>query len=230
MNSIDREIRLMVDMDQENGRTPRPDKPDVHCVVVRQTNRVRLDVLLQYLEGRVTFDNACLEAITFLNHLLREYPALKYTVIKQNFYARGQPRVTLGGALEAFKGVYQSMRIVHAGPSGKARLSVNVDVVNGVFWTENTVASAAVALTGCKDIDDLIRALGVHSEKHRIVRALNKMRNLRVLANHRGSTEDIYVIERFVFQSAKDAKFEQGNGTTSVYGTSQEYAHSSTVC
>ena len=219
MNPIDREVHLIVDMDQENGRTPRPNKPDTHRVVIRQTNRVRLDVLFQYLEGRVTFDNACLEAITFLNHLLREYPATRYTVIKQNFYARGQTRHLLGSAVEAFKGVYQSMRIVHGGPSGKARLSINIDVANGTFWTEAKVSAAAVALTGKKDPNDLINTLRTQGERGRTAQDLKKMRKLHVVANHRGgSEEDKYVIERFVFQSARDVKFDKDGKMISIYG------------
>lgn len=83
------------------------------------------------MAGQCDFDNKCLEALTFLNHAIREYPALQYTQIKQSYFARGQERFTLGGAIEAFKGVYQSMRVVHGGPAMKGRLSLNIDVANG---------------------------------------------------------------------------------------------------
>jgi eukaryotic translation initiation factor 2C len=210
---------LQVDLDQERGRTPRPGgKDNKHRVMIKCTNRVRLDTLVAYMAGKCTFDNACLEAITFLNHALREYPSLKYTTIKQSFFARGQQRFSLGGAIEAFKGVYSSMRIVHTGPGNKGRLSINIDVANGTFWTESLLHNAAVALTGKKDVNDLITTLQKQGEKGRTAQDLKKMRKLHVVAKHRGvATEDKYVIDKFVYQSARNVTFEKDGKNISIY-------------
>lgn len=71
LNTIDREQRITVDMDQENNRAPGAKGPDIHRVVIRQTNRVRLDVLLGYLEGRIQFDNVrILLAVLYLKQTL----------------------------------------------------------------------------------------------------------------------------------------------------------------
>ena len=61
MKPISREVRITVDIDKEENRTPRPGKENVHRVVVRQTNRVRMDMLIAYLEGKMQFDNSHLE-------------------------------------------------------------------------------------------------------------------------------------------------------------------------
>ena len=217
MNKIEREVRLNVDLDKEEKHEPRAGKENKHRVVIRQTNQVRVDVLMAYMKGQIGFDNAVLESINFLDHMLREYPSLQYTQIKRSFFACGQERFSLGNAIEAFKGVFASMRIVHGGPSAKARLSINVDVANGTFWTESTVANAALALTGKRDMNDLINTLKGQGEKGRAGQDLKKMRKLHVVAKHRGGPQDEYVIERFVYQGAREAKFEKDGKMTSVY-------------
>lgn len=101
MTPIDRELRILADLDAEEGRTVRPGgKENKHRVAIRQTNRVGFNVLMAYLEGRTGFDNTCLEAINFLDHLLREYPSLQYTQIKRSYFARGQQRFSLGSGVE----------------------------------------------------------------------------------------------------------------------------------
>ena len=153
-------------------------------------------------------------AITFLDHLLREYPTIQYTQIKRSFFARGQQRFNLGGALEAFKGVYASMRIVHGiSASSRAHLSVNVDVANGTFWTESALHDAAVALAGRRDVSDLVNALK-HGSESSAGRALKKMRKLHVVSSH---VRISYVIDRLVFQSARDYKFDKDGKMTSIY-------------
>lgn len=222
MKKIERDIKVTVDLDAENGRQPRaddkdPDKNKVR-VHIRHTNSVRLDNLVAYMEGQIQFNNAVLESINFLDHLLREFPTMNYTQIKRSFFARGQERFTLGAAVEAFKGVYSSMRIVHGGPAAKARLSVTVDVSNGVFWTETTLPIAAYQLCGRRDVNDLIASLRSRGEKGADGQALKKMRKLHVVSVHRGKdTVDKYVIDRFVYQGARDAKFEKDGKMISIY-------------
>lgn len=113
--------------------------------------------------------------------------------------------------------MYQSIRIAHGGQGASARLSINIDVANGTFWTESTVTNAALALTGRRDMNDLITALRSQGEKGFAGQTLKKMRKLHVVASHRGGAKDKYVIERFVYQGARDVKFEKDGKTISVY-------------
>lgn len=219
LKPIDREIRLLVDLDMERGKTVRPGgKTNQHRIMIRQTNPVGLASLFHYMssDGKVPFDNTHLEAITFLAHLFRETPASKHTSIKQSIYARTQDRTSLGGGIEAIKGAYQSLRVVHAGTPGLGRLSLNIDVHNTAFWTESMLVTAAVALTGKRDINDLVQALS-QGEKTRAGQDLKKLRKVHVVAKVRGSREDKYVIDRFIFKSARDVKFEKDGKMTSIY-------------
>lgn len=150
---VDRDIKVTVDLDQEQGRTPR-DKPDQHRVVIRCTNTVGFQTLLAHLQGRASFDNTCLETINFADHLLRQTPSQKYSSIKRNFFQKGEKRFDLGGGVEAFKGIFASLRVVHPG-----RLSVNLDVANGTFWVSQPLTKAALAVCGCRDVPSLVNEL-----------------------------------------------------------------------
>ena len=216
--SLDREIRLLVDLDAERGTPPRPDRPNQHRIIIRRTNPVGLAALFHYMSsgGRVDFNNEHLEAITFLAHVFRETPAAKHTSIKQSIFAVAQDRTSLGGGIEAIKGAYQSLRVVHADGAGLGRLSLNIDVANTAFWTESTLVNAAIALTGKRDVNDLVTALRQGERGHAAI-ALKKMRKLHVVSKPRGGREDHYVIERFVYKSARESTFERNGTMTSIY-------------
>lgn len=104
MKPIERELRLTVDLDAEQGRQPPPGRSNVHRIIIRQTNEVGFQALQSYLQGKCDFDTNCLEAINVLDHLVRETPRLKYTSIKRSFFARGEQRFVLSPGIEGFKG------------------------------------------------------------------------------------------------------------------------------
>ncbi|KAI5361410.1 Putative PAZ domain, Piwi domain, ribonuclease H-like superfamily, argonaute, linker 1 [Septoria linicola] len=206
---INREIRLDVDLDAEQGRVPKvKNEKNIVRVMIRQTNKVGFQTLMAHLAGKATFDNTCLEVINFADHLLRMTPSRKYTSIKRAFFKRGEDRFPLGGGVEAFKGVYQSLRLVHPG-----RLSINIDVANGTFWQAIVFPQAANLVCGTKTVEELASILSSPSprggEKSVKGQALKRMRKLRVFAKHRGKQElDEYTIERFIFKSAKEHKVQ----------------------
>lgn len=161
--------------------------------------------------------------LDFLDHLLRESPSKQFTSIKRNFFSRGQQRTSLGGGIEAFKGVYQSIRAVADG-AGKGRLSVNVDVANGTFWTEQPLHLAAVQVCKQRDIGSLTQGLKPvqnNKESPLFKSGLRRMRKIRVYASHRGSEEKnkLYVIDRFLNKGAKQHTFEVNNKQTSQSST-----------
>ena len=216
---LEREIRMTVDLDQDKGKTPRPGKSNIHRFAMRQTGTVRFDILQNYLARKCDWDTSTYEAINFLDHLLRDGPLKRLTSIKRNFFARGEQRFDLGGGVEAFKGVYQSLRMTH-GPNGPC-LSINVDVANGTFFNSGPLPLVAQNLVGARNTNDLIQACrqGEHS---RAGKGLKRLRKLHVTAHHRGGQVDDYVIDKISHVSAKDAKFNAmgDNGkeyTTTVY-------------
>nr|POE48842.1 protein argonaute [Quercus suber] len=212
---ITREQRIQVDLDAEEGRTVKPGgKENKHRVVIRQTNTVDFAALNSFMSGQGSFDNAVLEAVNFFDHLLRELPSKRFTAIKRSLFMRGSgPRVNLGGAIEALKGAYQSVRVVHS--LAGARLSINVDVNNSAFFKSMRLIDAICEMVGARSGADLVPRFA-QGDKSRAVQDLNRFRKVRILAQHRGK-EDEYVIDRFVFQSAKDYKFEKDGVKISIY-------------
>ncbi|KAH0537257.1 hypothetical protein FGG08_005919 [Glutinoglossum americanum] len=149
-----KEVVIKVDLDLEEGIIPREGRENRFRVVIRKTGIVDLSAIRGYLEGTIEFNNAVLQGINFLDHLMRETPGSKYTTVKQSFFKKGQERKVLGGGVEAFKGVYQSIR-----PTQGKSLTVNVDVSNGVFWTNSTLDICAKNLIGC-NLNKLYRIEG----------------------------------------------------------------------
>ncbi|GAB7357459.1 hypothetical protein MBLNU459_g0002t1 [Dothideomycetes sp. NU459] len=197
------EKRVQVDLDAEQGLPARRDgRTNSHRVIIKKTGLVDFTSLTAYINGQADFNNKCLEAITFADHLMRESPSQRLTQIKRSFFARGQSRHTLGGGIEAFKGVYQSIRVAH--PSS---LTVNVDVANGTFWTAGPLWQTVIAvarLRGEAEIGNILsdRARNQFNE-------LKRLRKLHVYCNHRKSKNkdgtrcrDEYVIDRFLNKDA----------------------------
>ena len=60
------ELKIPVDLDAEKGATVRPDHPNTHRVVIRKTSAINLAAVKAYLEGKMSFDNSVLEAISEL--------------------------------------------------------------------------------------------------------------------------------------------------------------------
>lgn len=59
------EMRFIVDLDQERGIAAREGRtPNTHRVAIRKTNAVNLAAITGYLEGKMQFGNAVLEAIS----------------------------------------------------------------------------------------------------------------------------------------------------------------------
>ncbi|KAI9830214.1 MAG: hypothetical protein M1826_005016 [Phylliscum demangeonii] len=214
------EQHLTVDLDAEANIKPRAGRDNKHRITIRQTKKVPLGSIDAYLKGTITFDNSVLEAINFLDHLLRHEPSMKHTAIRQSFFARGKEKVGLGGGVEAFKGVFQSMRICQGG-----RLNLNVDVSNGSFFSTQTVLQAAVQFLGARDATDMIyrfddvplKAGSSEMVESPAFGILQRMQRVRITPKHRNLPKDHnreYTIDRFIHQNALQYKFETKNPET----------------
>ena len=112
-------LRITVDLDKENGRPPKMKKgqaqPDIHRVEIKHADRVRLASLHAYLNEQGQFDEEIIKGINFLDHLLREDPSKRLTNLRRSYFTpendEGKQMSTIGGGVEAIKGVYQSLRL-----------------------------------------------------------------------------------------------------------------------
>jgi eukaryotic translation initiation factor 2C len=179
--------------------------------------------------GKVPMNDPCIEAITFLDHLMREGPSQRYTALKRSFFPHGQQRVPLGGGIEALKGVFASMRMVNL--DGTGRLAVNLDVANGTFWVAQKLLDAVWQSCKFRNVAELQhafdRARG-NWDASPLKRDLKRFRHVTVYSTHRG-TKDVFKIDKFIPRDATEHKFEievrdqQGAVTSKRWVTVAEY-------
>ena len=184
------EARVNVNLDNEPGARPRPGRTDQHRVIVKLTATINYTTLNAYLSGTASHDTSILQAMTVLDHIMRESPSSRFISIKRSFFAPVSQRTSLGGHVEHTTGVYQSLRIAHH--PGGARLVVNADVANGTFWAPGPVSRAVIAVTGLSSEAEIARLLVNNNPKFYDLRRLKK---LRVYAAHRKGEVDDYVID-----------------------------------
>ncbi|KAI9781022.1 MAG: hypothetical protein M1816_002587 [Peltula sp. TS41687] len=217
-----REFSMVVDLDAEQGRPPRPGREDdnKHRVTIRKTTNVPLGAIDAYLKGKITFDSSVLIAINFLDHLIRHSPSQRLTSIKQSFFTRGADHYPLGGGAEAFKGIFQTIRTCQGG-----RLALNVDVSNGSFWAETNVMLTAQFVVKARDVTDLYLKLqdvnvddnGGGMTESSSFKELRRLRKLEIYPRHRGLVGEksvTYFVEGFTKENSKEFMFEVKNKTT----------------
>ncbi|KAL9105736.1 MAG: hypothetical protein Q9227_009124 [Pyrenula ochraceoflavens] len=214
------ELRILVDLDQEQNKRPGRNA-NQHRVTVRRTKQLDLEVLRAYINGQISFNNAVLESINFMDHLLRENPSTnkKFIAVRRQFYTRDTPKKVFPGGVEVMKGVYQSLRIAQGG-----KLVVNLDVANCCFWHPISLVSSMIHRNGLRDPPHLIsvfkpgpRETDPKETPH--FRVMNRVyRKLKVMAqykNQKPSTiREEFVIDYLINMSAKDFKIDVKDANT----------------
>lgn len=107
---------MSVDLDKEKGQPSRADRDNTHMVRIQKAknDKIHLSNIREYLDGKCDFNNGILEAIAFLDHLLRETPSKNLINLRRSYFARigaSTDRTLLGGGVEAMKGIYQTIRM-----------------------------------------------------------------------------------------------------------------------
>ncbi|KAF8860682.1 eukaryotic translation initiation factor-like protein 2C 2 [Acephala macrosclerotiorum] len=209
------EQHVTVDFDVEKGRTPRDQNPDRCLCIIRPAKSIRMAVIKGYLNRQMPFDSTILEAITFLDHLMRQAPSEHYTMIKRSFFARGGATTSLDNVVVAMKGVYSSIRLCNPKSSVGAPstgLAINVDVANGTFWASQDVHQAARNYLKQRNRMgnwDVFRNI-LRPVKYKDgwtmsddFKDLRKMSKLKFTVKHRGKGDDNkqYSIEKFTFEA-----------------------------
>ena len=221
------QLTFMVDLDKEKGR-PGGRQANVHRVQVRLSKTVDLHPLQAYLAGQVPIDNVVLEAITFIDHVLRAYPSEKLLSIKRSFFNKQLTNYkSIGGGVVAVKGVYQSLR-----PAQGGQLIVNADVANSCFWHpgKSLYYVAIDLIPNARDIEFCDMILGYDKEVLRNKefvqvhkntkggKALTRMNKMRFRVQYEGMPESLkgktYMVDKLLGTNALETHFEQTNKET----------------
>ncbi|KAJ9500329.1 Protein argonaute [Exophiala xenobiotica] len=183
------EIRLMVNLDQEEGRQSTNDR-NTFRLHIRKTRKLDISVLQQYLDGRVQYGPEIGESISFMDHLLRQGPANdpQFLAFRRSLFKRQGLRNDLGGGIEVWRGVYQSMRLAQG-----QKLIINLDVANTCFWKPGSLLSAIITKSRLRDANHVAAILAPRqtnghleaSGEYKTVKAYLKF--VTVIAQYKGN-------------------------------------------
>ena len=217
-----KELRILVDLDAEKGVEPRLDKkgrPKENKVRIRivPAKRINLEELKAYLTGTTTFSEHVLECITFMDHLLRETPKNVHINLRRSYFARVPERndtFDVGNAVEAMKGVYQSLRATEG-----SKLVINVDVSNSCFWHQTSFIQLAYQLSGETDRSRFLSMTQPKGGNDPPIWAILKrlVRNKFVVRHGKQSKEAekrTWIVNRISTYTAKTYKFDVHNRET----------------
>ena len=202
------ETRITVDLDQEEGRpTKAGTRGNKHTLHLRWTRQVDFIHLQAFLNGQSSWTPDCIDTINFLDHVMREWPSQQYTQIKKSFFQRGEQRFDLGGGVEAFKGVFASLRPVLDDKFNKG-LSVNVDVANGTFWRAQEVTRAISQAFNCSPPQFISSFKNAQRDwKNSVLKKdLRRFKRVGVSTMHTNPPTQ-WTIDEFVNMDATQAKF-----------------------
>ncbi|KPI41777.1 Protein argonaute [Cyphellophora attinorum] len=188
------EIRLHVNLDQEQGRRVDPNSEraskNTFRLRIQPTKVLNLNMLDAYVKGQTGPSVEVGEGINFLDHLLRMGPShnRNLVAIKRSFFARSGERSDLGGGVEVFRGVYQSMRLAQGG-----KLVINVDVANTTFWKPMSLLAALQTNSGVRDANQLASKMAAEMRSGQLktnafTRSLqNRFKGNMMLAKYNGN-------------------------------------------
>ncbi|KAF2747569.1 Piwi-domain-containing protein [Sporormia fimetaria CBS 119925] len=204
------ELRIIVDLDKEQGRAPPSSgKKNVHKVFIKHTRTIDFSGLTAFMNGKAGWSGECIDTINFLDHVLREGPSQKFTQIKKSFFQRGEQRFDLGGGVEAFKGVFASLRPVLTG-DGRKILSINVDVANGTFWRAQPLGKAVLDVLGLGNPAQfvaLVQRSKADWDRSKLKKDLARFKRVGVTDNHRRDVQNQWTIDSFVKEDCHEATF-----------------------
>ena len=169
--NIERDINIDVDLDAEEGRPPGRTS-NTFRVVIRKAKTLDLSTIQAYFKRQIQMGPEILECISkssrfhvqsrssnkritgFLDHLLREGPSRnpRFIPVRRQFFIRDGQRAALGGGIEVFRGVYQSLRLAEGG-----RAIINLDVANCCFWQPTSLIAAIIAKMRLRDTQGIIQ-------------------------------------------------------------------------
>ncbi|KAF4769961.1 hypothetical protein HAV15_011480 [Penicillium sp. str.  len=164
---------------------------------VIQKRKINLSVINSWLQNRRDLDELVIESLSFLDHLLREWPTKQFAAIKRAFFFDKlgddeelkqefyQPLANMGASV--YRGIYQAIKPT---PQG---LILNVDVAHCVFFSRISLMGYMMNVNGWNDMLTLVRNLqstrdeyGGTKESKWFAQVNKKIQGLRVAPNYEG--------------------------------------------
>lgn len=203
------QVKVMVDLDVEEGLAPSRNGKNAFRVHITPTKKLDLSALKAYMDGKIQYNTNVMEAINFMDHLLREGPSrnARLVPIKRSFFARNGDRMDLGLAVEVFRGVYQTMR-----PAQGNKMIINLDVAISSFWKPQALISAIVEKNRYRDAAQI----GQRFQQPGEALATRKyLKRLQVKAVYKGNPkpQTVWIIESIAKLTAQTHRIQWRDNT-----------------
>ena len=213
------EIRLMIDLDAEEGR-PSRDGRNVFRLQIKRTREIKPSIIQAFLERKVQMSPQVAEALMFMDHLLREGPSQspQFVPVRRSLFKRQGQRQDLGGSIEVWRGIYQSMRLAEG-----HKMIINLDVANSCFWRPGTLTSAMVTkwreFRDVRDIASQMQPVQVNGsrEPSMLQRTVQRsFKGVEVKAVYKGNPlpDKLWKIVRFDVNNANEEMLDWKDPTT----------------
>lgn len=193
------QVRMIVDLDVENGRQPDTTGKQTFRIHVNQTKSFSLNVLNAYMSGQASHTTQVLEGINFLDHLMREGPSndSRLVPLKASFFRReGGDKMDLGGSIEAWRGIFQSVR-----PAQGNKMVINLDVSNTTFWKPQGLLETIIQKNGLRDPSQIANVFNRQSDAIATGKYLKKL-NVKAFYKGNPAPEKEWKIEKVASVSA----------------------------
>ncbi|KAI8923006.1 Piwi domain-containing protein [Entophlyctis helioformis] len=153
-----------------------------------------LQRLAAFLDGLVS--DAPLDAIAFLDVLLRARPSLLFTTVGRCFYTPDAAAIIANGA-QLWQGFHQSLR------PARGQMLINLDVSATAFYQPGPLVEMIAKLLGRNNAAELRSPL-LDKDRIKLERTL---KNIKILVTHRGHLRRKYRIQRLTQTPANRTLF-----------------------
>ncbi|KAJ5887940.1 hypothetical protein N7495_007981 [Penicillium taxi] len=146
----------------EVGYTEPSDLVDVTVEIIHR-RKIFLAPVNEWLTQQRAVDERVIEALIFLDHLVRAWPSATFTPYKHAYYfhdkylARDAGRDPMwhkiGKGASVYRGIFQMIRPSMCG------LVLNVDAAHAVFWSRDRLIETARQLLACRTVEQAFKLL-----------------------------------------------------------------------
>lgn len=195
--------RFPVTLPQANGGGSPTRQPRVYYITLTKAAEINPELLDRYVQGQQSIENKILTALTALNVVIRMEPNLNHPFNRRSFYT-ADGRRNIGGGMELWRGIFQSIRPVIG------RLVVNVDLATGVMYKEGPLLDLCLEFFNRQNPLSLSPADGFPDRERRRLQTF--LTGLRVQVTTTGSKPR--VIRGLSNVGASNYQFETHTGNT----------------
>ncbi|CAG8942223.1 unnamed protein product [Penicillium salamii] len=206
-NGWNEEVTFKSDIARDLKTVDLKKNPTLRISVIPK-RKVQLSKIREWLASGSTLDETVIEALSFLDHLLREWPTQQFVAIKRAFFFDDlednkmmqhefhRPLANFGASV--YRGIYQAIRPTPRGspqaiPPTPAGLVLNVDIAHCVFFSRITLMGYMAAANNFTDKQMLVQRLtperdqyGVPKESRWFAQVNKKIQGLRVAPTYEG--------------------------------------------